>query len=338
MFKEAKIRLTIFYSILFLVIFWVFSFGLYFWVANSFGESYVNQVKEQKQIGQLESEFDDKDDINEEILLNIAGEVAIEKLLNMLLILNGGLLIIIPVVAWILTRHTLTPLQQIHEQQKQFVSDVSHELRTPLSIMSGEIEIALRKPRQTNEYIQVLTSSKEELFHLINLVKNLLFLAKGDQKAISLQSEKVDLTDLLNNVISTLKEKINEKKIILKLKLADESINIIGQASMLRQLFFNIIDNAIIYTPENGKINIALSANTNHVIITVIDTGIGIAAKEQKKIFERFYRVDSSRSQTKGYGLGLAICQSIVSLHKGHIDIASKLEEGTAITVFLPKF
>jgi signal transduction histidine kinase len=256
----------------------------------------------------------------------------------MLLILNGGLLIIIPVVAWILTRHTLTPLQQIHEQQKQFVSDVSHELRTPLSIMSGEIEITLRKPRQTNEYIQILTSSKEELSHLINLVKNLLFLAKEDQKAISLQSEKVDLTDLLNNVISTLKEKINKKKIILKLKLADESITIIGQASMLRQLFFNIIDNAIIYTPENGKINIALSANTNQVIIKVIDTGIGIAPKEQKKVFERFYRVDSSRSQTKGYGLGLAICQSIINLHKGHIDIDSKLGKGTAVTVFIPRF
>ena len=335
MFKEAKVKLTIFYSILFLVLFWVFSFGLYFWISNSFGENYISQVQEQKQIGQFEGEFDDK---NEVILLNIAGEVAIGKLRNMLLILNGGFLIIIPVVAWVLTRRTLTPVQQIHEQQKQFVSDVSHELRTPLSIMSGEIEIALRKSRKTNEYIQVLTSSKQELGHLISLVENLLFLARQDQKAISLQSEKVDLTDILNNVISTLKEKINKKKIVLKLYPADESITIIGQASMLRQLFFNIIDNAIIYTPENGKIDIALSTNTNHVIIKVKDTGIGIAPKEQKKVFERFYRVDSSRSQTKGYGLGLAICQSIVSIHKGHIDITSKLGKGTTVTVYLPRF
>jgi len=335
-FKEVKIRLTIFYSILFLVIFWVFSFGLYFWIANSFGESYVSQVKEQKQIVQFESEFGDKDDKNEEILLNIAGEVAIGKLFNMLLILNGGLLIIVPVVAWILTRHTLTPVQQIHEQQKQFVSDVSHELRTPLSVMSGEIEIALRKPHKTNEYIQVLTSSKQELGHLISLVENLLFLAKEDQKAISLQSEKVDLTDILNNVISTLIEKINKKKIILKLRPADESITVAGQASMLRQLFFNIIDNAIIYTPENGKIDIALTTNTNHVIIKVKDTGIGITPQEQKKIFERFYRVDSSRSQIKGYGLGLAICQSIVRTHKGHIDITSKPGKGTTVSVYLP--
>jgi hypothetical protein len=81
-FKEAKIRLTIFYSVLFLAIFWVFSFGLYFWIANSFGESYVSQVKEQKQIGQFEGEFGDKDDENEEMLLNIAGEVAIKTQLK----------------------------------------------------------------------------------------------------------------------------------------------------------------------------------------------------------------------------------------------------------------
>jgi signal transduction histidine kinase len=333
-FKEAKVKLTIFYSILFLVLFWVFSFGLYFWISNSFGENYISQVQEQKQVGQFEGEFDDK---NEEMLLNIAGEVAITKLRNMLLILNGGFLIIIPAIAWVLTRRTLTPVQQIHEQQKQFVSDVSHELRTPLSIMSGEIEIALRKSRKTNEYVQVLTSSKQELGHLISLVENLLFLARQDQKAIILLSEKVDLTDILNNVISTLKEKIIKKKIALKFYPADESITIAGQASMLRQLFFNIIDNAIIYTPENGKIDIALSTNTNHAIIKVKDTGIGITPQEQKKVFERFYRVDSSRSQIKGYGLGLAICQSIATLHKGHIDITSKPEKGTTVSIYLPK-
>jgi len=333
MFKKAKVKLTLLYSILFLSLFWMFSFGLYFWISNSFDENYISQVKEQ-QVGQLNVDIEDKDEM---MLLNIAGEIVIVNLRNILLILNGGLLIVIPAVAWVLARRTLTPVQQIHEQQKQFVSDVSHELRTPLSIMSAEIEIALRKSRKTDEYAQVLTSSKQELGHLINLVENLLFLARQDQKVISLQSEKVDLTDILNNVVSTLKEKINKKKIILKLKPADENITIIGQASMLRQLFFNIIDNAIIYTPQNGKINIALSTNTNHAIINVTDTGIGIAPEDQKKVFERFYRVDSSRSQIKGYGLGLAICKSIATLHKGHIDITSKLEKGTTVTVYLPK-
>ena len=102
----------------------------------------------------------------------------------MLLILNGGLLIVIPAVALVLTLRTLRPLQQIHEQQKQFVSDVSHELRTPLSIISGEMEIALKKSRTSKEYIEVLSSSKQEVGSLIDLVENLLFLARGDQKAV----------------------------------------------------------------------------------------------------------------------------------------------------------
>lgn len=336
MFREARIKLILFYSILFIVFFWVFSTGLYFWVDSSFGKSYIAQVQEQQQTEQS-GEFNDEYADNEKIIIAAAGKVTMRQLGNILLILNGGLLIIIPLVAWFLTSRTLKPVQQIHEQQKQFVSDVSHELRTPLSVMSGEIEIALRKSRKIDEYVQVLTSSKQELGHLINLVENLLFLAREDQKAISLQSEKVDLTDILNNVISTLKEKINKKKITLKLKPANESITITGQTLMLRQLFFNIIDNAIIYTPENGMINIILSTNTNYVIIKIKDTGIGIAPQEQKKIFERFYRVDSSRSQAKGYGLGLAICQSIVRIHKGYINIASKLGKGTKVIIYLPR-
>ncbi|MCX6384563.1 MAG: HAMP domain-containing sensor histidine kinase [Actinobacteria bacterium] len=333
MLKVARIKLTILYSILFLFMFWAFSIGLYFWVNNSFGESYTAQVKEQQQVGEFEGEFADK----EKIFIAIAGDIAMVQLRNTLLILNGGLLIIIPALAMILTRKTLTPVQQIYEQQKQFVSDVSHELRTPLSIMSGEMEIALKKNRTTSEYIQVITSSRQELNNLTNLVENLLFLTRIDQGKSFLQSEKVDLTDVINNVIAILQEKYKKKKITLKFKPADESITISGQISMLRQLFFNIIDNAIIYTPENGKIDIALSTNMNNIIVKVTDNGIGIAPQDQKKIFERFYRADLSRSQVKGYGLGLAICQSIVSLYNGSINISSHLGKGTTVTVCLPK-
>ena len=334
MFKEAKFKLTLIYSALFLAFFWVFSFSLYYWISNSFGDNYVSQVQEQKQTGQFEGEPDDK---SEALLLNIAGQVAIVNLRNMLLILNAGLLIVIPAVAWILTLRTLRPLQQIHEQQKQFVSDVSHELRTPLSIISGEMEIALKKSRTSKEYIEVLSSSKQEVGSLIDLVENLLFLARGDQKAVFLRYEKVDITDILNSTVSSLKEKINNKKIIIKFKPPEDSVSVNGQASMLKQLFLNIIDNAIIYTPENGAIDIALDDNIYDIVIRVADTGIGMKQEDQKNIFDRFYRVDKSRSQTKGYGLGLAICQSIVTLHKGQIEINSKPQKGTTVAVHLPK-
>ncbi|MHB1254288.1 MAG: sensor histidine kinase [Candidatus Humimicrobiaceae bacterium] len=332
MLKAARTKLTILYSALFLFMFWSFSIGLFFWVDNSFGERYINQIKEQ-QIGQFEGEFADK----EKALISIAGDVTMIQLRNILLILNGGLLILIPVLAMLLTRKTLSPVQQIYEQQKQFVSDVSHELRTPLSIMSGEMEIALKKNRTLKEYTQVIASSKQELNSLTNLVENLLFLTRIDQGKSFSQSEKVDLTDVINNVISILQGKYKKKKIELKFIPADESISFSGQISMFRQLFFNIIDNAIIYTPENGKIDISLSANISNIMVKVTDTGIGIAPQYQKKIFERFYRADLSRSQEKGYGLGLAICQSIVSLYNGSINISSHLGKGTTVEVCIPK-
>jgi signal transduction histidine kinase len=334
MLNKARIKLTILYSALFLLMFWAFSTGLFFWVDNSFGEKYIDQVKEQQQTGQFQGEFAD----NEKVLISIAGDVVMVQLRNMLLILNGGLLIIIPVLAMLLTRKTLSPVQQIYEQQKQFVSDVSHELRTPLSIMSGEMEIAIKKNRTLEEYIQVIASSKQELNSLTNLVENLLFLTRIDQGKNFLQSEKVDLTDIINNVIAILQGKYKKKKIELKFKPADDSISFSGQISMFRQLFFNIIDNAIIYTPQNGKIDISLSDTINNIIVTVTDTGIGILPEDQEKVFERFYRTDLSRSQEKGYGLGLAICQSIVSLYKGHINITSVLGKGTTVKVCLPKY
>lgn len=333
MLKKARIKLIVFYSLLFLFMFWAFSVGLYFWVNNSFGEKYINQVKEQQQIGQHEDSGID----NEKVLLTIAGDITMIQLRNILFILNGGFFIIIPLLAMILTQKTLTPVQKIYDQQKQFVSDVSHELRTPLSIMSGEMEIALKKNRTTDEYINVIKSSKQEINSLTNLVENLLFLTRIDQTKNFLQPEKVDLTDVINNVISILQEKYKSKKIKLKFKPPDESITINGQTSMLRQLFFNITDNAITYTQENGKIDIMLSSNINNIIFKVTDTGIGIAPQDQEKIFERFYRADSSRSQVKGYGLGLSICQSIVNLYKGSINVSSHLGKGTSVTVYLPK-
>ena len=333
MFKETKVRLTIFYSILFLSIFWLFSLGLYFWISRSFGTSYINEVRKE-QHEQFEGDFENE---NYEIMLTIAGKVAITRLRNIILILNGSFLVVVPLISWVVTRKTLAPVQKIHEQQKQFVSDVSHELRTPLSILSGAIEVALRNRRSSDEYIEVLKSSRQELSYLINLVENLLFLAKEDQKENLLGTEKIDLTDLLNNVIISLKEKINEKKLKLKLNPAEESITVTGQASMLRQLFFNIMDNAINYTNEKGSINISIKANLLYVIITVTDSGIGIATEDQKKIFERFYRVDASRSQTKGYGLGLSISASIVKAHNGRIELASRPGKGTTVSIFIPR-
>ncbi|MDH4292292.1 MAG: ATP-binding protein, partial [Dehalococcoidia bacterium] len=298
-----------------------------FWMENYFGESYISEIEQQG-----ESELDEQDmDI-----ANIAADVAQDRLENTLLILNGGMIVIVPVIAWFMTRRTLAPVQRIHEQQKQFVSDVAHELRTPLSIMSGELEVALRKERTLEDYRQVLNSSKQETDRLIELSENLLFLARVDQGRQAIEFEKVDVTDLIGSIIASLQAESTKKEIAIHFEPEEEPTFAWGQPVMLRRLFFNLIGNAIQYTPSQGEICISLATGKQYAQVKIRDTGVGIPPEDLEKIFDRFYRVDPSRSRTKGYGLGLAISKSIVELHHGSITVRSALGKGSTFTVILP--
>lgn len=327
MFRKANIKLTLIYSILFLVSFWAFSIGLYVWMDHSLEDSYISEIEQEG-----EFEFEEQDIY----IANIAVSVALDRLENTLLILNGAMIIIVPVIAWLMTRRTLAPVQHIHEQQKQFVSDVAHELRTPLSIMSGELEVALNKERTLEDYRQVLNSSKQETDRLIELSENLLFLARADQGRQAIEFEKVDITDLIGSIIASLQAESTNKEIAIHFEPEEEPTFAWGQPAMLRRLFFNLIDNAIRYTPSQGEIWISLTTGKQYTQVKIRDTGFGIPPEDQEKIFDRFYRVDPSRSQTKGYGLGLAICKSIVELHHGSITVRSTLGQGSTFTVILP--
>lgn len=333
MFTKARIRLTILYSLLFLFFFWVFSIGIYYWMNRSIGEgTIVNQVKQQEQQGKNDGEFNDQ----QAAIVTTAGDIALNQLKIALLVLNGGLLFVIPFGAWVLTEKTLGPLQEIHEQQKQFASDVSHELRTPLSIMKGEIEVALHKTRSLSDYKQTLVSTKEETERLSNLVENLLFLTRAEKGKMQKQFSVVDITDVVGQVISNLHKKAEEKQITMKFTPPENSLVVAGEEYLLRQMIFNIIDNAIKYTNKKGRIAVTISSDKQHAIIKVKDTGLGINKEEQEKIFDRFYRIDASRSGTKGYGLGLSLVKSILDLHKGKIRVTSTIGKGTTFSVFLP--
>ena len=333
MFTKAHLKLTFFYSLFFFILFWSFSLGLYIWMEHSFGESYISQVKQrQAQTGQNSGEFNDS---NAKIV-TIAGDVTLNQLKNILIIFNSGLLLIIPATSWFLARLTLKPLKQAHEQQKQFVSDASHELRTPLSIMLGEVDVALKKARSNKYYQEILSSNKEELNRLSLLVENLLFLTREDQNKHELQLERVDLTDVISSVIASLSSRIKNKKLQFNFKPPKEIITIQGNTSLLTQLFFNLIDNAVKYTPAKGIVSIALLKKNRTVKIEVEDSGIGIPLAEQEKIFERFYRVDTSRTKNKGYGLGLSICMVIVKRHGGALTVSSTEGKGSKFVVTLP--
>jgi two-component system, OmpR family, sensor histidine kinase CiaH len=333
MFEQARIKLAIIYTLLFLWLFWALSFGLYRWMQYSLGDGYISMVKQIHGQNQNLGIFDE----NKATVVIIASKVALSNLKNILFIINAILLLVVPVLGWFLTKKTLDPIQNNHEIQKRFVSDASHELRTPLSILSGEMEIALSKPRTTLDYKNIIKSSKEEIDRMTMLVKNLLFLAKTDYTKDKLHFSQVDVTDLLNSIISEYHLKIKQKNISVDFEPAEISTTIPGQPMLLGQLFSNLIDNAIKYSKFKGKITISEIYQNHYLKINFKDNGLGINPKDKEKIFDRFYRVDQSRSQEKGYGLGLSICKSIVDIHKGKLTVDSVLGKGTSFAVYLPR-
>ncbi len=333
MFTKARLQLTLFYTLLFFVLFWVFSFGIYFWMDRSFGEGYISEVKQQQtQKGDHQGEFDD----SQQTLTTIAGDVALKRLLTVLITINSILLFIIPIISWYLAKKSLEPIQAAHEKQNQFVADASHELRTPISIMIAEIEVALKKERAEKDYKIILKSNKEELERLGTLVKNLLFLARDGVNKQHKRMEEIDLTDLLSTLIIQFKPIYQKKQILIELHPAEDSVTMKGNFSDIRQLFLNLIDNAIKYT-DKGRIDIDLRQTNKFVRVNVSDTGMGISQKNQKLLFDRFYRVEMARSETKGYGLGLSICKAIVESYHGSIGVNSIVNQGSVFTVILPK-
>lgn len=331
MFTSAQVKLTFWYSLLFFVIFWAFSSAIYIWMSKELGASYISQVRQH----QGDSSIWDPMDETQTTVVTLAGEVALTRLRRVLVMLDLLFLIIIPPLSWILASWTLEPIQKSHQRQKQFVSDASHELRTPLSIISGEIEVALAKDRQLPQYKRVLSSTKEEIDRLSKLVKNLLLLARNDKDELT--RELVDLTDLISGVIAGLTPKAKKKNQAIVFEPAETPSMVMGNSSLISQVFYNLIDNAIIYSPEKSQIEVILHNRRKSVITQVKDHGIGIEKQALERIFDRFYRADESRSGIRGYGLGLAICKSVVEKHSGTLTVSSQLGKGTIFTVELPE-
>ena len=224
-------------------------------------------------------------------------------------------------------------LQQAFERERQFTTDVSHELRAPLAVAQGEASLALRKERSPEEYQKALENISREIDQLSFLICHLLFLARSDGVMVT---EDVDLKPLLEELLEDAEVLCEQKKIALESEL-NETALIRGDFTLLREMFLNLIDNAVRYTPENGKIKISLSVKDGFSYASVRDSGIGIPQEHLPYIFNSFYRVDKSRSREDGgTGLGLAICKRIAELHGGKIGVSSEENIGSTFTVELP--
>ncbi len=227
-------------------------------------------------------------------------------------------------------------LRDSFDQIRQFSIDASHELRTPLTIMRGEVELALRYPKSPEEYREILVSNLEEILRLSSIIDNLLTLAKGDVIKTVGDMQDLEMKDLIVELYEDSEVIAMRKKIQVKLE-HNENVKIVGDKGRLRQLFLNLLDNAIKYTPERGTVTLSSVRENGFVKVSVGDTGIGIPPDEQDKIFDRFYRVDKGRSRDMGgSGLGLSIVKWIADLHRGRIEVSSTPGKGSTFSVYLP--
>ena len=228
-------------------------------------------------------------------------------------------------------------LEASFDRQKRFTSDASHEMRTPLTVMQADISLALRRPRTNEEYKRTLESAQEEVSRLSHIVTDLLTLARLDTDLARIAHEPVALDELINGVVSGLRPLATDRSILLSYAI-DGPATISGDSTRLKQLFINLIDNAISYSPNGGYVHVGLTSTPDWVMTTVRDNGMGIQPYQLTHIFERFYRAEEARVRNhEGTGLGLAIAQSAAQAHQGRIEVSSVVGQGTVFTVLLPR-
>jgi len=234
--------------------------------------------------------------------------------------------------------HDITQLKQTDKVRRDFVANVSHELRTPLSILRGYIETLLDNPQTSDkELSRILGVMERHSKRLGLLVDDLLTLARLESRSAGLQFSDVQLAELFQSVIRDWEKKLAEKQLKVVVDLSPDARTIRADETRLHEVLYNLLDNALKYSRENGEIRLRAVQRGPEIVLSVTDNGIGISKDDLPRIFERFYRADKARSrELGGTGLGLAIVKHIAQLHGGRVEAESELGKGTTIRVILP--
>lgn len=220
------------------------------------------------------------------------------------------------------------------KSRQDFTANVSHELKTPLTAISGYAELIENRMVDEEKVIHFSAEIRKNADRLVSLINDIIRLSELDHKESTPEFVSLDLYEIAEERLELLRSNAREKNIQISLK--GENCMVLSNKGMLIELIDNLVQNAIRYNVQNGMVEVCVGHNKNHAVLKVSDSGIGIPKDEQKRVFERFYRVDKSRSrETGGTGLGLAIVKHIVEIHDGSIELESEVKKGTSITVYL---
>ena len=249
-------------------------------------------------------------------------------------LIDVAAIIMLTVFSWIFTGRLLKPIIENQQKQIQFVAAASHELRTPLAVILSTEECCHDAPPE--KLPGFLKTIHKEALHMSALVDDMLTLSGSDSHHFSVNMQPVEMDTLVINSYEAFEPLAKEKSITLSVKLPENTLPPCSADSQrISQVISILIQNAISYTPEHGKIELSLTYKKNHFYISVTDNGIGISDEDKKKIFDRFYRVEKSRSSKEHFGLGLSIAYEIVQAHGGSISVTDVDGGGSIFTIIL---
>ena len=231
----------------------------------------------------------------------------------------------------------LDRIERAVAQIRQFTADASHELRAPLTLIQTAAEFSLRRDRPKEELADALQKILRESRRTGQLTNNLLLLARADADQQTLEPVVLDLSEVCRGAVEQALQLAADKRLEISADLSIGRVDVCGDEASLQRLLLILVDNAVKYTPEGGRITLGLSKNATHAIVTVSDTGVGIATADLPHVFDRFWRADKVRSRALGgTGLGLAIAKWIVGKHNGTLTADSELGRGSTFTATLP--
>jgi signal transduction histidine kinase len=338
LFKSASTRLAATYLAVVMAVSFVFSLTLYRVLSRDIERSYRQSVNVIDRFSTFGMRPDNRQRMMYEQERLDTKQDSMSRLVNELLLINLAILVFGGGLCYVLARRTLQPIEEAHNALQRFTSDASHELRTPLTTMRTEIEVALMNDKITiKEAKDLLGSNLEEVDRLTHLSERLLLLARLDETELPMTTTTLDT--VLQSTLQTTQQRLELKKQTLHYTPNNKQItNITADVPSLAELFVLLIDNASKYSDKGDEITLTAAQKGDSVVVQVVDKGRGIAKEDLPHIFDRFYRADSSRTNSgeHGYGLGLPLAKKIANLHGGDITVASKLGKGSTFTVTLP--
>jgi signal transduction histidine kinase len=218
----------------------------------------------------------------------------------------------------------------------RFTADASHELKTPIAIVRATVDIALRRDRTTAEYRKALKRIEHETEFMTQLIDQLLWLARADAGAEQFTKMPLDLREVLAEACGAIAPVAAERGLTLQTTSVNHPVVVEADPASLRRLILLVLDNALKYTPERGRVHVSLSSEPGAALIAVHDNGIGIRAEDLPLVFDRFWRADKARTRGQGTGLGLSIARKIAEMNSAHIEAQSEPGDGTTFRMLFP--